>query len=262
MVDKDDSIYAPSHDRGGFDARLDDGGRGPLLLIVSVALLLAFIAVVYTAYHQGLRKGGRDAAPLISAEPGPIKVRPANNDKTAGRPTPNLDNRAYEPLDDVQAVPADKVTTAPLPEAPLARPVVKPAGPAQNTATNPPVTVARKETPPARKTIAKPKPKPTASPVATTGPAVSAAPAATPGDFVVQIAAFRSEDQALTAWAGLANRLSAVTSNLSPDIQRADLGERGVFYRLRAASFASREAAKAACDQLKAGGQDCLVVRR
>ncbi len=252
MTERDDSIYAPSHDHDGFDARHEeDGGRGPLLLMVAFGVLLAFAAVVYTAYQQGLRKGGRDAAPIVSAENSPIKTRPA---EAGGRPTPNLNNRAYEPLDDVKAVPAGEVTTAPLPEEPLARP-----RPATNT---PP---AKKPTPAPIKRDTTPQPvvkAPVKAPPKALPKTQPKAAAITPGDYVVQIAAFRSEDQALAAWAGLATRLAAVTAGLTPDVQRADLGTRGVYYRLRAASFASREAATAVCDKLKTGGQDCLVVRR
>ncbi len=248
MVEKDDSVYAPSPGQDGFDARRDgDESRGPLLLVVAMAVLLAFAAVIYTAYHQGLRKGGRDAAPHVTAEPGPIKTRPA---ETHGTPTPNLGNRAYEPLDDIKAAPAEAITTAPLSEEPLPRPV-------KIDVTPPPVIAKMIEKKP--ETVAaeiKPVPK------TETRPEPATIPAVTDGKFVVQIAAFRSEDQALTAWAGLAGRLSAVTTGFVPDVQRADLGAKGVYYRLRASSFVTREAATGFCDQLKKNGQDCLVVPR
>lgn len=251
MVDKDDRIYAPSYDRDGFDARNDgDENRGPLLLVVTIAVLLAFAAVVYTAYHQGLRKGGRDAAPHVTAESGPIKTRPS---ESHGTPTPNLGNRAYEPLDDIKAAPVEKIKTAPLSEEPMARPT--------RTITPPPVAkVAPKTTPAPAQT--KPKPKPVAKPVAKTisKPPVKAAP--TDGAFLVQIASFRSEVQAQAAWERLTGRLAQATSGLSANVQRADLGAKGVYYRLRASSFADRDSAKTFCDQLKKSGQDCLVVRR
>jgi cell division protein FtsN len=248
MTEKDDRIYAPSHDVDGFDARLDgDENRGPLLLVVTVAVLLAFAAVVYTAYHQGLRKGGRDAAPHITAEAGPYKAKP---EKDHGTPTPNLGNKAYEPLDDVTAVPVEKVKTTPLVEEPIARPVkLKPLP--QKTREQ----VLQKRTP--VKTPAKAEPEPRTVVQSKTTDTTPAA-----GKFVVQIAAFRSEDQALAAWARLSGKLASATAGLKADVQRADLGERGVYYRLRAASFVDRPTAATFCDQLKKSGQDCLVVRR
>ena len=44
-------------------------------------------------------------------------------------------------------------------------------------------------------------------------------------------------------------------------IERADLGARGVFYRLRAGAFGSREGASDFCDAYKSTGGDCIVVR-
>ena len=44
--------------------------------------------------------------------------------------------------------------------------------------------------------------------------------------------------------------------------QRADLGERGIYYRLRINGFASREAANEYCQTLQSRGQACLVARR
>ncbi|PHS27978.1 MAG: hypothetical protein COA84_02990 [Robiginitomaculum sp.] len=251
MVEKDDGIYAPAHSRDGFDARQDgDENRGPLLLVVTMAVLLAFAAVVYTAYQQGLRKGGRDAAPHVTAEPGPIKTKPT---QTRGTPTPNLGNKAYEPLDDIKAAPVEKIKTAPLTEEPMKRPTRA----TQTPKTTPPV-VKTKPTPKSVPDIA-----PKVVPVVKAKPKVTAKP--TPvadGAFLVQIAAFRSEDQALAAWGRLAGKLGQATSALKADVQRADLGAKGVYYRLRAASFVDRAGAAAFCDQLKKSGQDCIVVHR
>jgi cell division protein FtsN len=253
MVEKDEGIYAPAHSRDGFDARQDgDENRGPLLLVVTMAVLLAFAAVVYTAYQQGLRKGGRDAAPHVAAEPGPIKTKPT---ETHGTPTPNLGNKAYEPLDDIKAAPVEKIKTAPLAEEPMQRPT-------RATQTPKPTPPAARQEPPAPVEI---KPEPKAEPVREAAPATkrTADPqVVSDGAFLVQIAAFRSEDQALAAWGRLAGKLGQATSALKADVQRADLGAKGVYYRLRAASFADRAGAAAFCDQLKQSGQDCIVVHR
>ena len=44
-----------------------------------------------------------------------------------------------------------------------------------------------------------------------------------------------------------------------PDIQRADLGARGTFYRVRVGPAASRSEAVQFCESLKSQGADCFV---
>ncbi len=248
MVRKEDSIYAPPQDPEGFDARLDeDENRGPMLLVVAIAVLLALAAVVYTAYHQGLRKGGRDAAPHVTAPDGSLKVRPK---ESHGKPTPNLDNKAYEPLDDIKTAPTTSVKTAPLPEEPLPRSTPSPAVTQKRPVAAPPPPVRAKPKP----APVKPKPAP-----------VKAKPApvqARTGKYMVQIASFRSKQQALTAWRALRAKMPNLLGGKAADVQRADLGSKGVYYRLRAASFADRNAASAFCTALKKNGQNCLVVSR
>jgi len=43
-------------------------------------------------------------------------------------------------------------------------------------------------------------------------------------------------------------------------VQRADLGARGVFYRLQVGAFDTRDNASAFCNHLKSRGGDCIVV--
>jgi cell division septation protein DedD len=92
---------------------------------------------------------------------------------------------------------------------------------------------------------------------ATTPPAVAA-----DGNFVVQIAAFRSHEEALQGWRALENRHGELIGSRTRDIAEVDLGERGVFHRLRIGYFVSSEQATTFCNQLKARGQDCLVRTR
>ena len=52
--------------------------------------------------------------------------------------------------------------------------------------------------------------------------------------------------------------MSDYVAGKSSDIERADLGERGIFYRLRIGPFASADEARTYCEGLKTRGQDCL----
>jgi hypothetical protein len=74
----------------------------------------------------------------------------------------------------------------------------------------------------------------------------------------VQLTSQRSEREARTAYAGLQQRFGSLLVPYQPSIQRADLGARGIFYRVRVAA-SSREDAVKLCNSLKARGGDCVV---
>lgn len=82
------------------------------------------------------------------------------------------------------------------------------------------------------------------------------------GAYVVQISALRDEKSAKAAWSHLGKRFPAVLGGHALDIEKAELGEKGTYYRVRAAGFTSKAAAQSACAKLKAGGQDCMVKKR
>jgi cell division protein FtsN len=75
---------------------------------------------------------------------------------------------------------------------------------------------------------------------------------------VLQIGAFDNEPAANGAWTRFRTRYDSA-GTLFPDIQKVDLGAKGIWYRLRAGPFADRTAAVAACTKLKAAGATCFV---
>jgi cell division protein FtsN len=79
------------------------------------------------------------------------------------------------------------------------------------------------------------------------------------GKAVLQIGAYETPDIANGAWAAFKTRHSAVVGDLSQDIQKADLGAKGIWYRLRVGPFADKAAAAGACEKLKAEGGTCFV---
>jgi cell division septation protein DedD len=84
-----------------------------------------------------------------------------------------------------------------------------------------------------------------------------------PAEYVVQLAARRNEQQALDAYSSLRSRYSNLLGRYQPLIQRTDLGQAGIYYRVRVGPMASAAAATELCDQLKAAGlPDCLVRQR
>ncbi|ODN69258.1 Sporulation related domain protein [Methylobrevis pamukkalensis] len=70
-----------------------------------------------------------------------------------------------------------------------------------------------------------------------------------------------NEEQARSTFARMQSRYGSVLGGLQADIQRADLGAKGVFYRVRVGPMSSREEAARVCSQLKSAGGDCLVTR-
>lgn len=105
-------------------------------------------------------------------------------------------------------------------------------------------------------------PAETAAPVVAVAPepeveTETVAPAAATG-WMVQLTSQRSEAQAKDAFSGLKQQYAGILGNASPAIARADLGNRGIFYRVRVVA-GSRGEADRMCGALKAQGGDCFV---
>ena len=163
-------------------------------------------------------------------EPAPVKPAPAKTE------TPPKSVAAL-----IQQANSEPVKPAPAPKAPP--PAAKPA-PAPAQATGAP----RSLTPPQQ--------------VAANAPAKLAAPAAAAsGTYMLQIGAFKSQAEAAAAWKTYQGKHAALLSGYSDNVQQADLGEKGTWYRLRIGGFADKEVATALCDRLKADGGACMLGR-
>jgi hypothetical protein len=86
-------------------------------------------------------------------------------------------------------------------------------------------------------------------------------PAAGASARMVQLGAVRSEEAAKAEWHRLQAKYQTQLGELDVSIQRADLGSRGVFWRVRGGPI-SAEDGKKICEALKASGQSCMVVGR
>jgi len=100
---------------------------------------------------------------------------------------------------------------------------------------------------------------PEEAPASPPAPRFEFAPA---GDYLVQVAAFRNEPAANTAWQTRIQANPDIYRGATKRIQRADLGARGIFFRLQVAAFETRPDANAFCAALKDMGKDCIVVRK
>ena len=93
-------------------------------------------------------------------------------------------------------------------------------------------------------------------------PRAAPAPAARPEGFAVHLASFRTEERARRGWQQLRQTYPDLLGAARLILERADLGESGVFQRVLGGPFAERAAAKRLCGALKARAQYCRVVKR
>jgi hypothetical protein len=157
-----------------------------------------------------------------------------------------------------------ETAAAPPPSAPAAEQA--PAPPASESIPDIPAPrAAAPETPPAAPRVQAPPP-PTV--VATTNPVdmTPAGGATRPqggagGGFLVQVSSQRTEETALSTFRELQRRYPSILGDRAADIQRADLGERGVYFRVRV-GYPTRETAIEMCESLKAAGGDCILATR
>lgn len=82
------------------------------------------------------------------------------------------------------------------------------------------------------------------------------------GAFVAQLAALQSQAAVEPAWRRFAARAPDLFANARLDVERADLGARGIYYRVRAGYFANRAEAARFCGRIRQMGQDCIPAAR
>ncbi|MBO6633780.1 SPOR domain-containing protein [Parvibaculum sp.] len=241
-------IYTPEDEDGGGRTRLIAGA------FVGIAILGGVIVAL------SLNDGGSGVAPVSpdvtsAAEEAPPPAERAEAPTTApvtempADTTPGTEAEA--PASPEATVPGETETASTPESAPPASAADVPAA-----GENAPTSIA----PPAAPEETTPAPQETAA-----AEPAAPAPAATPasgGAYVVQIMALREEGAAKTAWAALQKKHPSILGGHALDVEKADLGDKGTFYRVRAAGFETKAAAQTACTSLKSAGQDCLVKAR
>ncbi|HXP30823.1 MAG TPA: SPOR domain-containing protein [Stellaceae bacterium] len=277
------------------------GRNQPISAAIAVLILLAAItAVLWVGYRVMSRRAGGEV-PLIRADQRPIKAPPAQpggmqvpdqNIYILNRQQP-LDSRVEQLLPSPEAplprptAPEPALVDTPAPEAaPPAAPAaaVQPppppvsAQPAQAARTPPveAVTPARAPAlpPPAPAAASPPQPvPPPASPDATAPPkpaapptpaarTASLPPAAAGSGYRLQLGSVRSVEEAQREWDRLKQVEPELLGKLQADAVRADLGERGVFYRIEAGRFADPAEGERLCAELKQRNIGCILVRQ
>ncbi len=85
-------------------------------------------------------------------------------------------------------------------------------------------------------------------------------PSANPGGYVVQIASQPSEAGARQSYQDLSQKYASIIGNRGVDYQRADIPDRGIFYRVRIPA-GSKADANSLCTRYKAAGGSCFVAK-
>ncbi len=159
------------------------------------------------------------------------------------RPDLNRAPKAETPAEPRAADPAQAIAR------PMPKPAVKPAPESVAQAAPVPQSEPKSEPVPAEQAAPEPKPVPEPAPAARQ-------------DYMVQLAASRSRALARGVYARLQTEYDDLLGRRDPFILRVDLGDRGIFYRVNVAGFATKAAADSFCADLKKRGQDCLVRRQ
>jgi hypothetical protein len=81
------------------------------------------------------------------------------------------------------------------------------------------------------------------------------------GGYVVQVSSQRSEADAQASFKALQSKFPNVLGSQSPLIKRADLGDKGIYYRAMVGPFGSADEASKFCGSLKSAGGQCVVQR-
>jgi hypothetical protein len=80
--------------------------------------------------------------------------------------------------------------------------------------------------------------------------------------YLVQVSSQRSETDAQTSYRSLQTKFPDVLGQRQPVIKRADLGEKGIYYRAMVGPFGTPDEAVQLCNSLKTAGGQCVVQKK
>jgi hypothetical protein len=188
--------------------------------------------------------------PLIRADERPTKIKPQN---PGGMEVPDRDKLIY----------TQKRATVehllPPPEKPMPRPTAPSAAAPSGSPQPPPASAGAGAANPAPQAqFQPPAGKPPAKTEAAAAGAAKPATAQKPGGARIQLASVRSEEAARQEWDRIKRANPDVLGSMSAAPVRADMGEKGVFYRVETAPIADAERV---CGELKKRNIGCLIAR-
>jgi len=288
--------YQEGYGEEGYEEpRRRRGGVVTIAAVVGLALVGTVGVFTYRAWTGPSTPGGEP--PVIKAEQTPTKVPAAPaadptgkqiNDRVADRGAEQVVPREEQPVDPKTAVrPAAPAATmggmatgsigsvfppaaAPQTATPtgtepkkVKTETIRPNQAAAMPPVNQPARVANMAPAVAAPPAAAPATRPATSPTQPTQPAQQAQPpartATLEGGYVVQVASQRSEADAQSSFKALQQKYPTVLGGYQVIVRRADLGDKGIYYRAQVGPFATAEQANEMCTSLKNAGGQCLV---
>jgi cell division septation protein DedD len=230
---------------------------GILLLVVGV-----FAGSLWFAYVQGLRHAsnasGTGDVPLIRADERPTKIKP---EKPGGMEVPDRDKLIY----------TQKRATVehllPPPEKPMPRPGASlvavappeaqptpPMSSAPGAATAPPTEPSAQP----QQVVVKPTQKAPSAPNPLAQSVAAQSSPAKVGGRRIQLGSVRTEAAARQEWDRIRRSNSDLLGNLSATPVRADLGDKGIFFRIQAGPVAD---ADRICRELRQRNIGCIIAQ-
>jgi cell division septation protein DedD len=249
------------------DAREEETQPRPRRLLATALAVLVmglFGGGLWFAYIQEKGHAGSGAAsgdvPLIRADERPTKVKP---ERAGGMEIPDRDKLIYNPSRTVTE------HLLPPPEKPMPRPAPPPPTPppqpeaVRSPPGAAPATSATPESPSAAIQTAQPQ----QLPAAPSGKAPQQAPgaskpvAAKAVGIRLQLGSLRSEEAARQEWERIKHKNADLLGSLSASPIRADLGDKGIYYRIRTGPVADPASAERICGELKQRSIGCIIAR-
>lgn len=266
--------------------------RGGLATVAAVLVLaVAGIGSIY-AYRVVMGPSRSAQAPVIKAQTEPTKIIPAAKNQAA---PPKIYDRVGDRGQSDRLVPREEqpiemrdvvgaIAARPAGSSPVAAAAGAPPRTAPSVASDQPggasIEPKKVRTIPIRPDLsiapraaatnpaASAAPAPTAprTPVASAAATAPASTASLPptvpgGQYLVQVSSQRTEADAYSSFRMLQSRYPDVLGGRQVIVRRAELGDRGVFYRAQVGPFATAEDAQEMCENLKTAGGQCIVQR-
>jgi hypothetical protein len=222
-----------------------------LLVAIAIGVMAASAGALLVGYKISTRQTGGGDVPVLRADTQPIKLKPAD---PGGMEIPNRDRLVFN-----QKASETTERLLPPPEAPMARPTPPPE--ASAPAAPPPPAVAAQPAPapvapaaPPTQAQAAPPPQSAALPPALSGTAIGKG-------YRLQLGSVKTQDGATQEWGRIKRQNTDLLGALSFSAERADLGDRGVFFRVLAGPLADGAEADRICGALRQRNVGCLLVK-
>ncbi len=266
--------------------------------LITMGAFFGLALLGWYAYQESMKSPAEDDLPLIESESETFKKAPED---PGGEQIPYRDKEVYSVIANTDRVPqvvdetpADAPVMTPegmqeeaMPqEAPVEAPVETPsevvneavempaepikqtepaASPVQEAPTT--KTPAEKVKAPTKaepvKAISKPAEKVAEKPVQKPLQKTAEKPAekVTVSGYRIQLGAYRSAAEVAAAWSSKQKKYREELGSLKLHTERADLGAKGIFYRLQAFPVDNQDDAKQLCKKLRDKKQECFVVK-